>query len=241
MSSYQQFQSVEHLLCWFSFKLLGSAQHTLRAFTRHPSVVSRLLSTMAPTAKYNVLFVLGGPGAGKGTQCEKIVAKYGYVHLSAGDLLRAERADKTSKNGDLIEWYITNGAIVPVEITIELIKNAMENTTSTNSFLIDGFPRNKDNLDGWTKIMDDKAEVKQVLNFDLSEEECLARAMKRGETSGRTDDNVESFKKRFVTFKESTQPIIDHFEVKNLVTTISSVPGPDEVFVEVCKVLDNLQ
>eukprot|EP01134_Creolimax_fragrantissima_P005046 CFRG5046T1 len=225
------------LLLLFSNLLRHLVSRTFCVGSRLP--FSRTFSAMS--GKYNVVFVLGGPGAGKGTQCEKIVEKYGYAHLSAGDLLRAERQDKTSKNGDLIEWYITNGAIVPVEITIELLHNAMEKDGTTNNFLIDGFPRNKDNLEGWNKKMEGVADVKQVLNFDLPEDECLKRALKRGETSGRSDDNEESFRKRYVTFKESTQPIIDHYANKNLVTTISSVPGPDEVFAKVAEVMDTLQ
>lgn len=104
--------------------------------------------------KPQVLFVLGGPGAGKGTQCAKMVEEYGFVHLSAGDLLRAERARKDSPDGQLIENYIREGQIVPVEITIRLIKKAMQDSGST-LFLIDGFPRNFDNLQGWQSVMGD--------------------------------------------------------------------------------------
>eukprot|EP00124_Ichthyophonus_hoferi_P003720 Ihof_evm4s342 gene=Ihof_evmTU4s342 len=155
---------------------------------------------------YQTVFVLGGPGAGKGTQCERIVKEFGYVHLSAGDLLREER-QSGSVNGDLIESYIRDGAIVPVEITIKLIHNAMVKSGASN-FLVDGFPRNRDNLDGWFREMEGKSEVKCVLFFECSQETCLTRAMKRGETSGRSDDNIESFKKRYTTYENSTRPII---------------------------------
>ena len=90
-------------------------------------------------------FVLGGPGSGKGTVCAKLVADYGFVHLSAGDLLRAERASG-SANAELINNIIMKGEIVPVEITVNLIKKAMEeNGWSQTKFLVDGFPRNQDN------------------------------------------------------------------------------------------------
>jgi UMP-CMP kinase len=96
-----------------------------------------------------VIFVLGGPGAGKGTQCERLVKEFNCVHLSAGDLLRAER-QSGSANGELIEKHIREGSIVPVKITVELIKAAMVNQVEQGKlvFLIDGFPRNKENLDG---------------------------------------------------------------------------------------------
>ena len=111
-------------------------------------------------SKPNILFVLGGPGAGKGTQCAKIVENFGYVHLSAGDLLRAERKAPGSQFGELIEHHITNGTIVPVEITCSLLERAM-NESEKNDFLIDGFPRNEDNLSGWNRVMGDK------VNFTL--------------------------------------------------------------------------
>ena len=98
--------------------------------------------------KPRVIFVLGGAGSGKGTQCAKLVENHGFVHLSAGDLLRAER-DSGSENADLINKYIAAGEIVPVEITCGLIKTAMEKHGWEKArFLIDGFPRNKNNRDG---------------------------------------------------------------------------------------------
>ena len=108
---------------------------------------------MSAVKKPEVVFVLGGPGAGKGTQCTNIVKKYGYVHLSAGDLLREERTKSNSEFGELIENHIKNGTIVPVEITCSLLDRAMQNSENPNKkFLIDGFPRNEDNLQGWNKV-----------------------------------------------------------------------------------------
>lgn len=103
--------------------------------------------------KPSVIFVLGGPGAGKGTICKKVFKKYGYVHLSAGDLLREERNRSDSEYGNLIETHIKEGTIVPVKITCSLLERAMVNSDSPNKrFLIDGFPRNEDNLTGWNEV-----------------------------------------------------------------------------------------
>ncbi|DBA13449.1 TPA: hypothetical protein GDO54_018569, partial [Pyxicephalus adspersus] len=100
--------------------------------------------------------------------------KYGYTHLSAGDLLRDERKRQGSEYGELIESYIKDGRIVPVEITISLLKRAMEQTMASNAdknkFLIDGFPRNEDNLQGWDRTMNGKADVSFVLFFDCDNE-----------------------------------------------------------------------
>lgn len=189
--------------------------------------------------KYNVIFVLGGPGAGKGTQCEYIVRDFGYVHLSAGDLLREERQRPGSQFGEEIEGHIKNGTIVPVQITCSLLKRAMEKS-GKDRFLIDGFPRNRDNLDGWNKEMSDVAKVIRVLFFNCSEQVCVERCLSRGKTSGRTDDNEESLKKRIKTYTESTMEIIEQFRKLNLVSEIHAEKSPDEVFEEVKKVLNEL-
>lgn len=191
-------------------------------------------------AKYNVLFVLGGPGAGKGTQCENIVRDFGYVHLSAGELLREERQRPGSQFGEEIETHIKNGTIVPVQITCSLLKRAME-SSGKDRFLIDGFPRNQDNLDGWNKEMSDVATVKRVLFFNCPEQVCVERCLSRGKTSGRTDDNEESLKKRIKTYNESTMLIIEHYRKLNLVSEIDGGNSPDTVFEDVKKVLSDLK
>lgn len=198
----------------------------------------------ATMGKPNVVFVLGGPGAGKGTQCENIVRNFGYTHLSAGDLLRAERKRPGSEVGQLIEKHIQEGSIVPVEITCGLLETAMNETMADNAdknhFLIDGFPRNKDNLDGWNKAMGEKSTVKFVLFFDCSEQACMDRCLKRGEAgSGRSDDNEESLRKRIVTYNNSTRPIIDHYEKQGLVKTMDASGTADEVFAKVKEVFSS--
>ncbi|KAG5285456.1 hypothetical protein AALO_G00003590 [Alosa alosa] len=203
-----------------------------------PNTVHRVVSSMKP----QVVFVLGGPGAGKGTQCAKIVENYSYTHLSAGDLLREERSRTGSEFGQLIDNYIKEGKIVPVEITINLLKKAMESTMQADEqkfrFLIDGFPRNQDNLQGWNTVMDGKADVKFVLFFDCSNEVCIDRCLERGKSSGRTDDNRESMEKRIQTYLQSTRPIIDLFEKQGKVRTIDASRGVDEVFGDVKSVFE---
>jgi len=190
--------------------------------------------------KPNVIFVLGGPGAGKGTQCARIVENFGYVHLSAGDLLRAERKAPGSEFGELIEHHITNGIIVPTEITFSLLERAMTESEK-NDFLIDGFPRNEDNLTGWNKQMGEKVNVRRVLFFHCSQDICTTRCLARGAAgSGRTDDNEESLRKRFVTYETATMPIIRHYEAMNLVSQIDASRSPDECYAEVEEILNKL-
>jgi len=209
------------------------------------SVTSFSFTSLAARTKImgkpNVIFVLGGPGAGKGTQCAKIVEQFGHVHLSAGDLLRAERASPGSQYGELIEHHITNGTIVPVEITCSLLERAMTESEK-NNFLIDGFPRNEDNLDGWNRVMGEKINLQAVLFFHCTQEVCTARCLSRGAAgSGRTDDNEESLKKRFVTYEQATMPIIKKFEEQNLVKQIDASKSPEEVYSEVEIILKSFQ
>lgn len=195
--------------------------------------ISVLKHIIKNVMKPKVVFVLGGPGAGKGTQCQKIVQNFGYVHLSAGDLLREERKRPGSEFGELIENYIREGKIVPVEITCNLLENAMKDS-GKEKFLIDGFPRNQNNLEGWNKALSNKVELQFVLFFDCPLEICLERCLKRGECgSGRSDDNADSLKKRFNTYLNETKPIIDHYAKSNLVKRIDATRTESEVFSEV--------
>jgi len=200
----------------------------------------------AVNMKYNVVFVLGGPGAGKGTQCKHIVDEYGYTHLSAGDLLRQERTTPGSEVGELIESHIRAGSIVPVKITCGLLEKAMQTTRdadpSRNNFLIDGFPRNKDNMEGWTEEMDAKVNLQFVLYFDCSDELCIERCMSRGAAgSGRSDDNMESLKKRLETYHTATQPIIDHYNALGLVKRVEAKESAEQVFAMVKPFFENLK
>ncbi|KAJ8929562.1 hypothetical protein NQ314_017725 [Rhamnusium bicolor] len=186
-----------------------------------------------------IVFVLGGPGAGKGTQCQKIVENFGYVHLSAGDLLREERNKPGSEYGELIENYIREGKIVPVEITCSLLENAI-NGSGKDKFLVDGFPRNQNNLDGWNKSVADKIQLQFVLVFECPMEICTERCLSRGAGgSGRSDDNLESLKKRFNTYLNETKPIIDYYEKLSLVRRIDATRSADEVYDDVKKIFQD--
>mmetsp|Transcript_15654 Transcript_15654/g.36062 ORF Transcript_15654/g.36062 Transcript_15654/m.36062 type:complete len:485 (-) Transcript_15654:198-1652(-) len=176
---------------------------------------------------FRVVFILGGPGAGKGTQCELLIENYPCHHLSAGQLLRdeAEKKDGSSEHAALIEECLVAGKIVPVEISLALLQNAMREVEGNESliFLIDGFPRNFDNLEGWTRCMTrdedngnsnlDAAAVWGVLSFDCPLSILEERVMQRSKDSGRSDDNLESLRRRFKTFRSETVPVVDTLKI----------------------------
>ncbi|ODV89689.1 hypothetical protein CANCADRAFT_58555 [Tortispora caseinolytica NRRL Y-17796] len=186
-----------------------------------------------PLKDCTVVFVLGGPGAGKGTQCANLVKDYGFIHLSAGDLLRAEQNRPGSEYGDMIRDYIKNGLIVPQEVTIALLRNAMVEAIKQGKprrFLIDGFPRKMDQALTFEQQV---CKAKFVLFFDCPEDVMLNRLLKRGETSGRDDDNVTSIKKRFETFRNTSMPVIDYYALQDKVVTIKSDQPPQKVYEDV--------
>ncbi|CAG99400.1 bifunctional uridylate/adenylate kinase [Kluyveromyces lactis] len=183
-----------------------------------------------------VVFVLGGPGAGKGTQCAKLVKDFGFVHLSAGDLLRAEQAREGSQYGELIKKCIKDGEIVPQEVTVALLKNAITSNynSSNKKFLVDGFPRKMDQA---ITFEEEIVPSTMTLFFDCPEKIMLERLLQRGKTSGRIDDNIESIQKRFKTFVETSVPVVEYFEKQNKVVKVSCNQPVDEVYQHVTEAI----
>ncbi|CAM9584530.1 unnamed protein product [Scytosiphon promiscuus] len=188
-----------------------------------------------------VVFVLGGPGSGKGTQCELIAGEeaLGYAHLSAGDLLRAER-NSGSELAGMINEYIREGKIVPAEVTVGLLRKAMA-SSGKSRFLIDGFPRNPDNLAAWEASTAGGAVIFDFALFlDCPEEVMTARIMERGRSSGRIDDNEEAIRKRLVTYRESTMPIIREFETRGKLREVNSDQTIEAVAADVRKHISSI-
>ncbi|KAH8740320.1 UMP kinase [Cryptosporidium ryanae] len=189
-----------------------------------------------------VIFCLGPPGSGKGTQCARIVEEYSFIHLSAGDCLREalENKDETSK---LIDSYIREGLIVPVEITVGLLKKKMQlHGWNRGKFLIDGFPRSRNNLDGWLRIMpESEINVIGCLFLNCDDEIAVERLLHRGETSGRVDDNKETIVKRLRVYHEETTPIIDYFKNVNKCFSVDASSSIETVWGEIKKVLGEIK
>lgn len=186
--------------------------------------------------KPSIVFCLGPPGSGKGTQCANIVNEFSFIHLSAGDCLR-EAVSKKDETSELIGNYIKEGLIVPVEITVSLLKKKMQDYGwNDRYFLIDGFPRNQNNLDGWYKIVpDNEVNVIGCLFLDCDDEIVVNRLLHRGETSGRVDDNKETIIKRLKVYHEETTPVIEHFKSFNKCFTIDATGSVDSVWEDLKK------
>ncbi|KAM3727803.1 Adenylate kinase isoenzyme [Dirofilaria immitis] len=192
--------------------------------------IERKKIDLTPLKKANVpiFFVVGGPGSGKGTQCDKIVAKYGLTHLSSGDLLRAE-VKSGSPRGSELNKLMENGQLVPLEVVLDLVKEAMLQAIAKGSkgFLIDGYPRE---VKQGEQFEDEIQPAKLVLFFDVSEDTLIKRCLHRAETSGRIDDNIDTIKKRLHTYVTATAPVIGYYEKHGKLVKIPSEGTVDEIF-----------
>lgn len=185
--------------------------------------------------KVPVVFILGGPGSGKGTQCENIVKKYEFTHISTGDLLRAE-VESGSDRGKALNDIMVKGDLVPPTIVLQLLKETMKSGLDTaKGYLIDGYPRNLEQADDFEKFV---CKVTKVVYFEVKDETMVQRLLERGKTSGRADDNEETIKKRVETFHKESEPVIGKYP--DLLEKVSAEDAPDKVFEAVVPVFDKL-
>ena len=184
------------------------------------------------------IWVVGGPGCGKGTQCERIIEKYGFFHISSGDLLREEVASGSPRGASLQE-LMSKGLFVPTDIVLDLIRERMnkakEEGSTKTGFLIDGYPRE---LDQGILFEKNVCPVDLIIFFEVSNETLKKRLLGRAAVSKRADDNEETINKRIEIFNVKNGEIIEHY--KDKVVKINAEASVDDVFAEVTKVLDPL-
>ncbi|CAB3231486.1 unnamed protein product [Arctia plantaginis] len=200
-----------------------------------PCVLRHLHCAKPPLrlASKPIIWVLGGPGSGKGTQCDKIVAKYGFIHLSTGDLLRDE-VKTGSERGKSLNAIMKKGQLVSNDVVLDLLKEAIEaRITKANGFLIDGYPREKSQGMQFERAI---APVTVILYFEASCDTLTKRILGRALTSGRSDDNEETIKLRMQTFLDNNQQVLDQYPSK--LRRINAEQTVDAIFSEVKKILD---
>src|SRR5215216_1967689 len=185
------------------------------------------------------LILFGPPGSGKGTQSEKIVTKFGLKHLSTGDLLRREIADKTPL-GMEAKSFMDKGQLVPDEVVIGMIDSSLEKNAGAKGFLFDGFPRTVAQAEALDKLLAlKKTSITKVLALEVSEEELVKRLLKRGETSGRSDDtNEEVIRKRFAVYQKETSAVAEHYKALGKFESIKGEGRVDEIFKALSNAID---
>ncbi len=186
------------------------------------------------------LILFGPPGSGKGTQSEKLIAKYGLKHLSTGDLLRSEIAQQTAL-GIEAKKVMDKGELVPDEVVIGMISSAIDNNESVKGFLFDGFPRTAAQAEALDKLLElKKTSIVVMLALEVGEEELVKRLMKRGETSGRSDDTNESvIRARITEYHKKTTAVADYYKQFDKVTMIKGEGSIDDIFNSLSSEIDS--
>jgi adenylate kinase len=177
------------------------------------------------------LILFGPPGSGKGTQSEKIVSKFGLIHLSTGNLLRQEIEEKTPL-GLEAKNFMDKGQLVPDEVVIGMIDSCLEKHAGAKGFLFDGFPRTVAQAEALDKLLSlKKTAINKVLALEVDEDELTKRLLKRGENSGRSDDkNEDVIRKRFAVYKNETEPVADYYKESGKLEYIKGVGSIDDIF-----------
>ena len=185
------------------------------------------------------LILFGPPGSGKGTQSEKLIAKYGLKHLSTGDLLRTEISQKTAL-GLEAKNIMDKGQLVPDEVVIGMISSALDTNPAAKGFLFDGFPRTSAQAEALDKLLELKGtSINIMLAMQVSEEELVSRLLKRGVTSGRSDDNNEGvIRARIAEYNNKTAAVADYYRRFDKVVTVKGEGGIEEIFEGLCKEID---
>ena len=185
------------------------------------------------------LILFGPPGSGKGTQSEKLIAKYGLKHLSTGDLLRSEIANQTPL-GLEAKKLMDKGQLVPDEVVIGMISSALDANPNAKGFLFDGFPRTSAQAEALDKLLElKKTSIAVMLALNVSEEELVNRLMKRGETSGRSDDtNEEVIRKRFAVYSNETSAVAAHYKAAHKFQSVKGEGSVDEIFAALSAAID---
>lgn len=187
------------------------------------------------------LILFGPPGSGKGTQSDKLVEKYGLVHLSTGNLLRTEIAEKTPL-GVEARNFMDKGQLVPDEVVIGMIDNSLEQHKDAKGFLFDGFPRTANQAKALDKLLELKrTAIHAVLALEVSEEELVKRLMERGKTSGRSDDtNEEIIRNRFAVYLNETTSVATHYKEQHKFTAIPGEGAVNEIFEALSARIDKI-
>jgi adenylate kinase len=187
------------------------------------------------------LILFGPPGSGKGTQSEKLIAKYHLKHLSTGDLLRSEISRKTTL-GLEAKKFMDKGNLVPDEVVIGMINDALDNNSEAKGFLFDGFPRTAIQAQELDKLLTRKNTcIDVMLALNVSEDELIHRLLKRGETSGRTDDNNEQvIRARIAEYHKKTATVADHYQKANKVVMVKGEGTVEEIFERLSGEIDRL-
>lgn len=186
------------------------------------------------------IVIFGGPGSGKGTQSEFIKKKYSLDHISTGDVLRAE-IKKGSELGQMCSDIISKGQLIPDDLMIKILAKQFDSFENSNGVIFDGFPRTIAQATALNDILIERGtKVAGVVALEVEEQELIARLIKRGQISGRSDDNEETIAKRLHVYNNQTSPLIEFYKNEGLYKGIEGMGTMEEIFNRICVAIDSL-
>lgn len=187
------------------------------------------------------IIIFGAPGSGKGTQSEKIVEKYGVNHISTGDVLRAEIKNGTEL-GKTAKGYIDQGQLIPDELMIDILASVFDSFKNSKGVIFDGFPRTIAQAEALKKMLAERnQEVAIMLDLNVPEDVLMTRLLKRGQETGRADDNEETIKKRLVVYHSQTAPLIDWYKTEEKYQYIKGTGTLEGIFADICEAIDKVK
>lgn len=187
------------------------------------------------------IVIFGAPGAGKGTQSDKLIEKYGLGHISTGDVLRNEIKNGTEL-GQTAKGYIDNGQLIPDDLMVTILASVYDGFGKEHAGVIfDGFPRTIPQAEALKKMLAERGhQIDAMIELSVPEDELMARLLNRGKLTGRSDDNEETIKKRLGVYHNQTAPLIDWYENEGIHHHVEGLGTVDEIFGRICAVVDAL-
>ena len=183
------------------------------------------------------IVIFGAPGSGKGTQSERIVEKYGISHISTGDVLRAEIKNNTEL-GKTAKGYIEHGQLIPDSLMIDMLASVFDSHKESKGVIFDGFPRTIPQAEALKVMLKERGQdITVMLDLDVPEEELMTRLIKRGEESGRADDNEETIKKRLHVYNTQTSPLKEFYKGEGKYKHIKGLGTMDGIFADICEAI----
>ncbi len=186
------------------------------------------------------LVLFGPPGAGKGTQSEKLIAYYQLVHISTGDIFRAHIKNHTAL-GQQVSQLITDGKLVPDAITIAMLEEEVKQNPQAKGFIFDGFPRTVTQAEALDAFLTSKnQQITAVIALDVTQEELTNRIAERKKLTNRPDDDAEKLKKRIDEYFTKTIQVLPYYEAQGKLDKVNGIGEIDTIFADLCKVIDSL-
>ncbi len=187
------------------------------------------------------IVIFGAPGSGKGTQCDKMIAHYGFEHISTGDVLRNE-IKNGSELGTTAKQFIDNGQLIPDELMIDILASVYDSFGKEHKGVIfDGFPRTIPQAEALKAMLAERGhKVAAMIELDVPEEELMKRLLLRGQQSGRSDDNEETIRKRLDVYHSQTSPLIEWYKKEGIHNHIKGDGSLERITEDICKIVDAL-